>query len=60
MKCELNMNHYDQEKCSSVKMYPVFGETYYLIVKIYAVSSRFFYIVGARLPDKTISNPRRM
>ena len=54
------MNHYDQEKCSSVKMYPVFGETYYLIVKIYAVSSRFFYIVGARLPDKTISNPRRM
>jgi hypothetical protein len=40
-------------------MYPVFDETYNLIVKIYAVGSRFFYIFGARLPDKTISNPRR-
>jgi hypothetical protein len=33
-------------------MYPVFGETYYLIVKIYAVGSRFFYIVVSSLPDK--------
>jgi hypothetical protein len=53
------MNHYDQEKCSLVKIYPAFGETYYLVVKIYVVGSRFFYIVGARLADKTTSNPSR-
>ena len=52
------MNHYYQNRCSSVKTYSVFGETHYLIVKICTVGSRFIYIVGTRLPDKTISNPR--
>jgi len=35
------MNHYDQEKCSSVKMYPVFGKTYYHIVKYMLLAGSF-------------------
>jgi hypothetical protein len=57
LKCELNMNYSNQDKCSSVKMYPVFGETYRLIVNIYAVGSKVYHIFSARLPAKRYQIP---